>query len=451
MGRKPRVLVSACLLGVNCRYDGKGNPCPGLDELMDLAELVPVCPEQLGGLPTPRTPAERRGGRVIARDGADVTEAFRRGAEQACRLAERFGAEYALLKSRSPSCGSGRIYDGSFTGRLVPGDGVTAKALWSMGVQVYGEADVAALADALAERRRRITSPIDERSDTMEKNYRAELVGVLGDPVDGNPTGAMEEAGFAAAGLNWRYMTIRVLPGELDAAMAGVRAFHMRGVNLTMPHKIDVLKYMDELSPAAKVIGAVNTVVCREDGTLFGENTDGKGFVQSLTDAGISLADRSICLLGAGGAARSISVECALAGARRIAVINRDAGRGEALQRVIAENTPAEAVYIPWAGTATIPEGTDILINATCVGLHPHGDACPDVDFDGVKPGMVACDVVFNPVETPFLKRAAARGARTIDGLGMLTNQGAINFELWTGIKAPRDVMYEQLRREFGL
>ena len=285
----------------------------------------------------------------------------------------------------------------------------------------------------------------------MTRNYRAELVGVLGDPVDGNPTGVMEEAAFAAAGLNWRYMTVRVLPGELDDAMRGVKAFHMRGVNLTMPHKIDVLKHMDELSEAARVIGAVKTVVCREDGTLFGENTDGKGFVQSLTDAGISLEGKRVTILGAGGAARSIGVECALAGARRIAVINRNAERGRSLAETINAHTRAEAEYLPWNGTAGIPDGTDILINATCVGLFPDVDACPDVDFDAVQPGMVACDVIFNPVDTPFLKNAAARGARTLDGLGMLANQGAINFELWTGQKAPRDVMVAQLKAEFGM
>ena len=283
----------------------------------------------------------------------------------------------------------------------------------------------------------------------MEKNYRAELVGVLGDPVDGNPTGVMEEAGFEHAGLNWRYLTIKVLPDELDAAMAGVRAFHMRGVNLTMPHKINVLKHMDELSEAARVIGAVNTVVCREDGTFFGENTDGKGFVQSLTDAGIALAGAKVTLLGAGGAARSIGVECALAGAERITVINRNAARGTDLAGVINANTPANAEYLPWTGTARIPEGTDILINATCVGLHPDVDACPDIDFDGIRPGMVVCDVVFNPAETVFLRRAAGRGAKCVDGLGMLVNQGCINYTLWTGQSAPRDVMYAKLRSEF--
>ena len=285
----------------------------------------------------------------------------------------------------------------------------------------------------------------------MSKNYRAELVGVLGDPVDGNPTGVMEEAGFASAGLNYRYITVKVLPEDLAAAMAGIRAFNMRGVNLTMPHKIEVLKYLDELSEAARIIGAVNTVVRREDGTLFGENTDGKGFVQSLRDAGISPEGKIVCLLGAGGAARSIGVECALAGASRIAVINRNEARGTDLVGVIRSNTGAEAEYIAWNGPARVPEGTDLLINATCVGLAPDGDACPDVDFDTVRAGMTACDVVFNPVDTVFLRGARQRGAQTIDGLGMLVNQGCINYTLWTNLPAPRDVMYAQLKREFAV
>lgn len=283
----------------------------------------------------------------------------------------------------------------------------------------------------------------------MDVNYRAELVGVLGDPVDGNPTGVMTEAGFAHAGLNWRYITVKVLPDELDAAMGGVKAFHMKGINLTMPHKIAVLKHLDDMSEAARLIGAVNTIICREDGTLYGENSDGKGFVQSLRDAGVALEGARIALLGAGGAARAIGVECALAGAKSVAVINRDAGRGEALAALIREHTKASAEYLPWTGTAKVPEGTDILVNATPTGLHPDVNGCPDVDFSGMRPGMTACDVVFNPAETVFLRRAAERGARCVDGLGMLVNQGCINFTLWTGVPAPRDVMYAKLREQF--
>ena len=139
------ILVSACLLGVNCRYNGKGELAPGIRELMERCHPVPVCPEIMGGLPTPRTSAERSGGRVITRDGDDVTDAYERGAEEAVRLAKLYGCRYAVLKERSPSCGSGTIYDGTFTGTRIPGDGVTAARLAQEGVAVYGESSIGQL------------------------------------------------------------------------------------------------------------------------------------------------------------------------------------------------------------------------------------------------------------------------------------------------------------------
>ena len=281
-----------------------------------------------------------------------------------------------------------------------------------------------------------------------EKNYRAELVGVFGDPVDGNPTCVVEEAAFRALGLNWRYLTCRVAVEDLADAMRGMRAVGMRGVNLTMPHKIEVIQYLDELTEAARIIGAVNTVVER-DGRLIGENTDGKGFVRSLKDADIALADMTVTILGAGGAARAIGVECALGGAKKLNIINRNRARGEELVSVIAAHTPAEAEYFPWTGTAELPEDTDILINGTCVGLFPETDRYPDIDYQGIRPNMPVCDVVFNPVMPVFLQKAQARGARVLTGLGMLVNQAALNFELWTGEKAPVEIMADALRREF--
>ena len=139
MERRPRVLVSACLLGAACRYDGKSQALEGLQKLLERCEPIPLCPEQLGGLPTPRTPSERRGVRVVSRDGADVTAAFTRGAEEALLLAKLLDVKIALLKARSPSCGSREIYDGSFTGRTIPGQGVTAEALAASGIAIYDE------------------------------------------------------------------------------------------------------------------------------------------------------------------------------------------------------------------------------------------------------------------------------------------------------------------------
>ncbi|MBP3409435.1 MAG: shikimate dehydrogenase, partial [Clostridia bacterium] len=193
-----------------------------------------------------------------------------------------------------------------------------------------------------------------------DKNYRAELTGVFGDPVDGNPTCVLEEAGFAAAGLNWRYLTCKVAVEDLTDAIAGMKAIGMKGVNLTMPHKIKVIEHLDELSEAARIIGAVNTVL-NKDGRLIGENTDGKGFVRSLTDEGLSLAGKTITILGAGGAAKAIGVECALAGAKKLNIINRNRERGEELVATITGNTKADAVYLPWDGTVALPADTEIL------------------------------------------------------------------------------------------
>ena len=281
-----------------------------------------------------------------------------------------------------------------------------------------------------------------------EKNYRAELVGVFGNPVDGNPTGVVEEAGFAAAGLNYRYITCKVDVENLPDAMRGMRATGMKGVNLTMPHKIAVLEHLDGVTEAARIIGAVNTVYLDGD-KYIGENTDGKGFVRSVKDADIPLEGKVITILGAGGAAKAIGVECALAGAKKINIINRNAGRGNELVKTITGNTAASAEYFPWEGTADLPADTEILINATCVGLHPDVDAYPDINYDGVKPGMPVCDVVFNPAMPVFLKKAQEKGANVLTGLGMLVNQAALNFEIWTGVSAPRDVMMDALVKEF--
>lgn len=147
-----RVLVSACLLGARCRYDGASKPLPGLERLLDAIDPVPVCPEQLGGLPTPRTPAERCGDRVVTRDGTDVTAQYERGAQEALRLAQLTGCTLALLKEKSPSCGCGRIYDGTHTGTLTGGNGVTAELLLQNGVRVFGESQLEELLNSLAVR-----------------------------------------------------------------------------------------------------------------------------------------------------------------------------------------------------------------------------------------------------------------------------------------------------------
>jgi shikimate dehydrogenase len=260
----------------------------------------------------------------------------------------------------------------------------------------------------------------------------------------------MYEAAFAELGLNWRYLTIEVYPQDLAAAMKGVRAFNMRGINLTIPHKVAVLPYLDEVKPAAALMGAVNTVV-RVGDRLVGENTDGKGFMTALTqDAKVDPRGKRVVILGAGGAARSITVELALAGAERLTVVNRSPGRGQELVELLNSRTPVKAVFAAWSGSYAIPAGTEILVNATSIGLFPNVNEKPEIAYDSIRPGMVVCDVIHTPM-TPFLAAAGRRGAQIVDGLGMLVYQGAIGFKLWTGLDAPVKVMYDALARAFGL
>ncbi len=276
-------------------------------------------------------------------------------------------------------------------------------------------------------------------------SYRAELVGAFGDPIAENPTIVLQEAAFRALDLNWRYLTIEVHAADLAAAMAGMRAMNFRGINLTIPHKVEVMRYLDEIAPDAGLIGAVNTVRWAGD-RLVGENTDGKGFLRSLRDASIDPRGRKVVILGAGGAARAIAVELALAGASRITVVNRSIERGEQLAAALDRNTSVAVDFVPWMSTYLVPDEVSILVNATSIGLFPAVEAVPDVDLATLRPGLVVCDVIPNPPRTRFLTLALQRGATTLDGLGMLVYQGAIAFTMWTGLEAPTEVMRRALR-----
>ncbi len=283
-------------------------------------------------------------------------------------------------------------------------------------------------------------------SDT---NYKSELVGVFGHPVAENPTIVMQEAGFRALGLNWRYLNIEVLPQDLERAVQGLRAMNFAGINCTIPHKVAVLEFLDEVAPDAKLMGAVNTVR-REGNKLIGENTDGKGFIRALTeDAKLEVAGKKVVILGAGGAARAMTVELALNGASHITIVNRDLARGEALVKLLNENTPVKAEFVPWLEAYVVPADTDILANATSIGLYPNISDRPNLEYDSITPNMTVCDVIPNPPRTPFLQEAEARGAKTLDGLGMLVYQGAIAFNMWTGLAPDVRIMREALEKVF--
>jgi shikimate dehydrogenase len=280
--------------------------------------------------------------------------------------------------------------------------------------------------------------------------FKHELIGGVGLPIAENPTGVMHEAAFAQCGLPWRYLLLEVGPEELTDLVAGMKAMKFRGANFTIPHKVAIIGHLDRLAESAQLIGAVNTVRMESDGTWVGENTDGKGFISALADAGVPISGRKVTILGAGGAARAISVELALAGVRDLTIVNRSADRAKPLVDLINGKTPARAVFLPWNGSITVPADADVLVNATSIGLFPSTDR-PNIDYGTIRNGITVCDVIPNPPDTPFLKEAARRGARAIDGLGMLVCQGAIAFEMWTGKTAPRDVMRKALTEGLGL
>jgi len=281
-------------------------------------------------------------------------------------------------------------------------------------------------------------------------NYQSELVACFGRPVAENPTGVMQEAGFRAAGLDWRYLTVEVAPEDLRAAVDGARAFGMRGFNLTIPHKVAVIEHLDGLSEEARLIGAVNTVV-REGDRFIGENTDGKGFLRGLRqDAGFEPSGARGVVLGAGGAARAVATELLLSGVSDLNIVNRTIGRGEAMVADLREHSGSRARFEPWRGTYVVPDDVDLLINATSIGLYPDVDAMPDVDLSQARDGLQVADAVFNPPETPLLAAARARGLPVLDGLSMLVYQGVIAFELWTGVAPDEAVMKQALREALG-
>jgi shikimate dehydrogenase len=280
-------------------------------------------------------------------------------------------------------------------------------------------------------------------------DFLSRLTGSFSQGAAGNPTVAMIEAAYRHHGLNWRYINCEVAPADLGDAVKGARAMGWAGFNCSLPHKVAVIRHLDGLGESAAIMGAVNCVVLRH-GTYIGENTDGKGFLQSLR-AFADPAGKRVMILGAGGAARAVAVELALAGAAAIDVVNRSAARGKELVDVLNSKTKAAARLLVWNHTQSISADTDILVNCTSIGLSPDVEGRPDVDFATLRPGLVVADVVASPPDTPLIREARARGATAIDGLGMLVNQGVISVKYWTGMDADSAVMRAQIEALFGI
>jgi shikimate dehydrogenase len=269
-----------------------------------------------------------------------------------------------------------------------------------------------------------------------------QYIALYGDPVEGNPTSRMQNLAFEAAGLDWRYLDLRVRAEDLPAAMAAARLLGFAGLNFTIPHKVAAIPLLDGLEPSAEISGACNTVVRQADGRLIGLNTDGSGFLWSLRDEGVDPGGLEIVLLGAGGAARAVAVELALAGARRISVANRAPDRRRALVDRLRERTSVDVVDLAWEGRLAVPP-CDVLVDCTPVGMGTGAaaEARVDVDLSALPSTAVVCDLNPERADTAFLRWAREHGHRTIGGLGMLARQGAAAFQRWTGVDAPLGVM----------
>ena len=287
----------------------------------------------------------------------------------------------------------------------------------------------------------------------MEKRISGHtgVLALIGSPVGHSGSPAMYNYSFEKLGLDYVYVAYDIKEDQVKDALHAMRLFHMRGMNVTMPDKVEAAKWVDELSPAAQIIGAVNTIV-NEDGRLIGHMTDGEGFVSNLKDHGVYIEGKKMVVAGGGGAATAIQVQCALDGAAEIVIFNKKDAFFERTQATAAKIQAAvpeckvsvydiddEAVFKEQMKDA------DIFVNATIVGMKPMDDQSIIKDLSLLRPELVVADIVYNPEETKLLREAKAAGCKCVGGKGMLVWQGASAFELYTGQKMPVEGVKELL------
>lgn len=265
------------------------------------------------------------------------------------------------------------------------------------------------------------------------------VAAVIGSPVHHSLSPALHNAAFQQLGVDWVYVAFHVARGEAQKAVDAMRVLGLGGLSVTMPHKEAVALAVDELDPAAAALRSVNTVARRDDGALVGHSTDGAGFVASLAAAGVGVQGRTICLLGAGGAARAIADALGRAGAARVAVLNRTFATAQETVRLAGE--------VGCLATADDVGAADIVVNSTSVGMGSDDLPC---DITRLHAGQVVADIVYHPRQTALLRAAAAAGCTTVDGLGMLVQQAALQQQLWHGQAPDVAVMAAAAERELA-
>jgi len=276
----------------------------------------------------------------------------------------------------------------------------------------------------------------------MTINGKTRVCAIIGDPVEHSLSPVMHNAAFKELGLNLVYVAFTVTRNELKDAISGARSLGMRGLNVTMPHKNAVMSYLDETDSTAKAIGAVNTIL-NEQGKLIGFNTDGVGALRALKENGISPDGKKMLIVGAGGAAKAIAFQAAQE-VEELVILNRTSEKAEQLAEVLRRefgkrvNGGALSAEVLKKELKT----TDILVNATSVGMHPDVNRSP-VPSDLLRRDLCVMDIIYNPLETKLVTDAKAVGAKVVLGLEMLLYQGAVAFEIWTNCPAPVEVMKE--------
>jgi len=281
----------------------------------------------------------------------------------------------------------------------------------------------------------------------MSISGRTRVYALIGDPVEHSLSPTIQNAAFRHLNMDCIYLAFRVRANDLKQAISGIRALGICGVNVTMPHKINVIPYLDHIDEEAKSIGAINTIL-NKDGELLGYNTDGVGALNALKSNKINLAGKKIVILGAGGASKAITFTFAKE-VGKIIILNRTLEKAEKLAGEVYSTLgrEVEAKALSMDNLKYELEETDVLINATSVGMAPKDDDSP-VSRRLLRSDLVVFDLVYNPFETRLLREAKAIGAKTIDGLTMLVHQGAASYEIWIGRKAPINIMIEAAKEK---
>lgn len=269
---------------------------------------------------------------------------------------------------------------------------------------------------------------------------KTQILGVFGYPVEHSRSPIMHNAALAALKLPYIYVPFSVSPSELPAALQGVRAMGIVGVNLTIPHKEQALHLMDEVTEQARLVGGVNTVHC-QDGRLIGDNTDSFGFFRPLEESGIVVRGRNVLVFGAGGAARSVVIRL-LQEEASVFLVNRSRDRAESLANTI--QSLGNIAVLDWedvSGIGVAIESSALLVQTTRVGMHPDVEGIVPIPLAALHPDLLVYDLVYNPIKTRLLQEAERHGCRTLDGVKMLVYQGAASFQRWTGVMPPTEVM----------